>query len=348
MSAASRLPPVQAVLDELRAGLIARHGWTHLEVLARVEPEARRIVLHGEVAVDRLAVRVAAAVREASLGWAIDDGGVRPMSGGSWHALTGAATLLAERPGVAVARRVATELRPQDGPLQRLGQAGDALVVRGRDGTVGWLEGTLGPEVAASRLPWPPGEDPAALVHAARRWLGVPYRLGGVTEQGVDCSGLVQRLALEVLGVLLPRHSSDQLLVSPHAGHGSGIGDLSFVWSDRERWSPAAPEGSCHVGIGTGTTVVHASLSRRCVVEDSMEGLLADAHRVMHVPFAELLALGRRIAGQASLTASCGLGACFSCFSRRSERQTEENRGCDATPHAGGRAPTRKALRERR
>jgi hypothetical protein len=117
-----------------------------------------------------------------------------------------------------------------------------------------------------------------------------------VTEQGVDCSGLVQRLALEVLGVLVPRHSSDQLLVAPRPGSGRVPGDLSFVWSDRE--------ALCHVGIGTGATVIHASLSRRCVVEDSLEGFLAGARRVMHVPFAELLAFGRRIAGQPSLVAA--------------------------------------------
>jgi cell wall-associated NlpC family hydrolase len=232
------------------------------------------------------------------------------MRGGSWHALPGAVVLLTGRPGSG--SRVATELRVHDGPVQRLGSTtAGATVVRGRDGTVGWLEGPLGPEVEAPRLAGPHGEDPAALVHAARPWLGVPYRLGGVTEHGVDCSGLVQRLALEVLGVLLPRHSSDQLLVSPRDGHGSGVGDLSFVWSDRETfsggpsyWSPSAPKALCHVGIGTGRTVVHASLSRRCVVEDPMEGFLAGVRRVMHVPFAEVLALGRRIAGQPSLTAA--------------------------------------------
>jgi hypothetical protein len=35
-----------------------------------------------------------------------------------------------------------------------------------------------------------------------------------------------------------------------------------------------------------------------------MEGFLAGARRVMHVTFAELLALGRRVAGQPSLTAA--------------------------------------------
>lgn len=286
---------LEAALADLRAALIARHGWTCLEVSVALEPAGQRIVLYGEVAVDRLVARVIAAVRAVAPGWSVDGAGVKPMRGGSWHALPGPVVLLAERPGVG-SRCVASELRVQDGPVQWLGRVGGANVVRARDGTVGWLEGSLGLEVEAPRLPWPHGDDPLAFVRAARAWVGVPYRLGGVTEAGVDCSGLVQRLALEVLGVLVPRHSSDQLLVDPQAGAGRGVGDLSFVWSDREVL--------CHVGIGSESTVVHASLSRRCVVEDPMEGFFAGAHRVMHVPFAELLALGRRCAGQPSLTAA--------------------------------------------
>lgn len=317
MSAAAVQAAAQAALEGLRAGLLERHGWTCVEIVVRVEAQARRIVLHGQVAVDRLAARVVEAVRAVAPGWRVDGEGVTAMRGGSWHMLVGPAVLLAERPG-AGPRRVATELRVDDGPMQRLGGVGEAIVARGRDGTVGWLEplrthetledevaseDRLGPEVEAPRLPLPHGDDPLALVRAARPWLDAPYRLGGVTEQGVDCSGLVQRLALEVLGVLLPRHSSDQLLVAPRPGPGREPGELSFVWSDREAPSDG-PSYTCHVGIGTGSTVIHASLSRRCVVEDPLEGFLADTRRVMHVPFAELLAFGRRVAGSPSLVAA--------------------------------------------
>lgn len=296
MSAAGVRAAVEAAVAGLRAGLVERHGWTCVELSVGVEAEAQRIVLHGEVAVDRLAARAIEAAQAAAPGWLVDGEGLQAMRGGSWHALPKAVVLLAGHPGAKTPRRVATELRAQDGPVQRLGQAGGAIVVRGRDGTVGWIEGIVGPEVEAPRLPRPHGDDPLALVRAARPWLDVPYRLGGVTEQGVDCSGLVQRLALDVLGVLLPRHSSDQLLVSPRPGPGEAPGDLSFVWSDRE--------ALCHVGIDAEGTVIHASLSRRCVVEDPREGFLAGTRQVMHVPFEALLAFGRRVAGSPSLVAA--------------------------------------------
>jgi hypothetical protein len=308
MSADEARGRAEAAIERLRAEAIERHGWTFVEVAARVDPSARRIALCGEVAVDRLAERVVAAVRAELPEWAVDGEDLRIVRGGLWHALSGPAVLLAACPRPGAPRRVATELRVQDGPVQRLGELGElgqlaeAIVVRGRDGTVGWLEGVgadasaLGPAVAPPRLPPPCSDDPLALVRAARPWLDAPYRLGGVTEDGVDCSGLVQRLALEVLGVLVPRHSSDQLLVAPRTGPGRAAGDLSFVWSDRE--------ALCHVGIGTGPTVIHASLSRRRVVEDSLDGFLAGSRRVMHVPFAELLALGHRVAGHPSLVAA--------------------------------------------
>lgn len=291
----------EAAIERLRLEAIERHGWTFVEVAASVDPRARTIALRGEVAVDRLAERVVEAVRAVVPEWAVEGEDLRMMRGGLWHALRRPAVLLAACPRPGAPRRVATELRVQDGPVQRLGGLGDAIVVRGRDGTVGWLEAgaeasALGPVVDPPRLPPPHGDDPLALVRAARPWLEVPYRLGGVTEAGVDCSGLVQRLALEVLGVLVPRHSSDQLLVAPRPGPGTAAGDLSFVWSDRE--------ALCHVGIGTGPTVIHASLSRRRVIEDPLDGFVVGSRRVMHVPFAELLALGHRIAGQPSLVAA--------------------------------------------
>lgn len=292
-------PRLASELGALRERLRARHGWTHVEVTAEVDSVARRIGLRGEVAVDRLVASVVETAQRVAPGWSVDAGELRVMAGGSWYELAGDAVLLAACPHVDGSRRVATERRQADGPVQRLGEAHGALVVRGRDGTVGWLEGALGPAVEPPRLSPPHGDDAHALVAAARRWVGAPYRLGGTTPQGVDCSALVQRLVLDRLGVLLPRHSSDQLMVAPREGPGTGVGDLVFIWSAREAFA-----GLCHVGIGSGATVVHTSLSRRRVVEDPMEAFLADARRVMHVPLPELLAFGRRVAGWPSLSAA--------------------------------------------
>ncbi|WP_328515346.1 NlpC/P60 family protein [Marinobacterium marinum] len=47
------------------------------------------------------------------------------------------------------------------------------------------------------------------LVYAT--WEGVPYRLGGNDQRGVDCSGFIQQVFLQVNGLALPRTTAQQV-----------------------------------------------------------------------------------------------------------------------------------------
>ncbi|HCO04125.1 MAG TPA: hypothetical protein DIT48_12335 [Actinobacteria bacterium] len=55
---------------------------------------------------------------------------------------------------------------------------------------------------------YPPRRD-AAVLDEARRFMGVRYVWGGLSEHGVDCSGLVH-LSFRRLGIAVPRDAADQ------------------------------------------------------------------------------------------------------------------------------------------
>lgn len=50
--------------------------------------------------------------------------------------------------------------------------------------------------------------SPDALRRAAESYLGVPYRFGGQSRAGMDCSGFIRQVFQEVHGMRLPRSSS--------------------------------------------------------------------------------------------------------------------------------------------
>jgi gamma-D-glutamyl-L-lysine dipeptidyl-peptidase len=69
----------------------------------------------------------------------------------------------------------------------------------------GWVREEAVEEGEGS-LPSGDGRDPVAV---ARTYLGTPYLWGGMTERGIDCSGLVH-MAYRRLGRLVPRDADQQ------------------------------------------------------------------------------------------------------------------------------------------
>lgn len=61
------------------------------------------------------------------------------------------------------------------------------------------------PEPPASLAAIPASAMRAVLHDQARQWRGVPYQWGGLSEDGVDCSGLVYLTFASRLGVDVPR-----------------------------------------------------------------------------------------------------------------------------------------------
>ena len=54
------------------------------------------------------------------------------------------------------------------------------------------------------------GQDTSNISKFVNKWIGLPYRFGGETEKGIDCSAFVQRLYKDVFGLLIPRTCNSQ------------------------------------------------------------------------------------------------------------------------------------------
>jgi peptidoglycan endopeptidase LytE len=98
----------------------------------------------------------------------------------------------------------------------------------------------------------------------ARKMLNTPYRFGGSTFMGIDCSGYVQKV-FGLLDVSLPRTAREQFHIGePVSKEELSIGDLVFF-----RTYASFPS---HVGIYLGNDLfIHASSRSRKVSIDSLD-----------------------------------------------------------------------------
>ena len=301
---AAYLSTVNERLAVLREQLRERYGWTHMNLALEVElePESSRpvLVVRGEIAVASLAKPIHAAVRPLLLDEMQLDLRVQPIAVREWYAIpAGGIELWSEHPS-RQKRSLATELEPTDGPVGHLAHDGPGMLLRARDGTVGWATGLLG-RVCAARpigevsLPHPLDEAPGlAICDAARAYLGTPYVLGGATAKRIDCSALVSR-AYERVGLPLPRHSHDQLAVGGGGrvcGAADGEpGDLLFIHSRKMQ--------RLHVGIVSEVgTIIHASRSRSAVIEEPNVEFQLDAEWLLRVRLAKMIDWARTQIGR--------------------------------------------------
>lgn len=102
------------------------------------------------------------------------------------------------------------------------------------------------------------------ILYAADEMLGTPYRFGGNTLSGIDCSAFVRK-AFDIAGITLPRTAREQFGVGEKVERESlKEGDLVFF-----RTYAAFPS---HVGIYIGKNLfVHASRKLGRVVVESLD-----------------------------------------------------------------------------
>lgn len=100
-------------------------------------------------------------------------------------------------------------------------------------------------------------------------WLGVPYRHGGLSRKGVDCSGLTNIIYQKVYRVKLPRSTADlaNMRMQNVSKKNLRTGDLVFFATSKDK------RRINHVGIYLKDgCFIHASTSRGVIVSHLDEG----------------------------------------------------------------------------
>ena len=106
-------------------------------------------------------------------------------------------------------------------------------------------------------------KDNHALYVESGHWIGVPYRGGGTTKRGVDCSGLTSAIYKKVYRKSLERNSDDQRKKDCRKVKKSKLkeGDLVFFHNGRKK------KRATHVGIYLkNRKFIHASTSQGVII----------------------------------------------------------------------------------
>ena len=97
----------------------------------------------------------------------------------------------------------------------------------------------------------------ANLNEQLRNWRGAPYRYGGMSPRGVDCSGFVLLTFRDKFALQLPRETREQAEI------GTKIDKSELLPGDLVFFKTGSGESGLHVGIyDTDTQFIHASTSQ--------------------------------------------------------------------------------------
>ena len=272
-----------------------RYGCAVWDIRCHVDPLHTEVVVHGYVLLKsqrNVVRRITAGHLERKWHYhceieALAEGSASDKTG--WGRNAGSLLNIYRRPLPLTAstseqqRNLSTQVKAGDETFRVLFERNGWTLVQLNDGTLGWTPKHLiessttsfsSPAVISNHL----NGNCRVLIDEAYEYRGTPYLLGGITKLGIDCSGLVQAVYRQALGIGLPKHSHDQMLVGQEIAVDDRLpGDLIFINGNGC--------GELHVGLYTGDDiVVHASSRQGLVVTEEMSRLPCTTKVIRVVP----------------------------------------------------------------
>ncbi|HBH23699.1 MAG TPA: hypothetical protein DDY13_09785 [Cytophagales bacterium] len=122
------------------------------------------------------------------------------------------------------------------------------------------------------------------VVQRARSYIGVPYKYGGTTTLGMDCSGLLKR-SFEAIEIYIPRTARQQSKLGKKV-HINNLqpGDLVFFSYKKGKRKITHAGLVTDRGPGENITFIHASSSRGVIEANLMsnyyQGIFVKARRI--------------------------------------------------------------------
>ena len=128
---------------------------------------------------------------------------------------------------------------------------------------VGWVPSASLRSISA--IPQSVSEKRALIMEDTHRMIGVPYLWGGVSGNGIDCSGFA-RLVHRWVGVTIPRDADMQYTAANSVQPPYKIGDLFFFAENDSK------RDITHVGVSLGGwKMMHSSRGRNGVYMDDLQ-----------------------------------------------------------------------------
>lgn len=109
------------------------------------------------------------------------------------------------------------------------------------------------------------GVNKADIINEIMEWLGTPYKFGGVSENGIDCSAFIRHLILKTHEIMIPRTAREQYTLGKEVKRDKlEFGDLVFFQTRKRVYIS-------HVGIYLGDNLFAHASSRYGVTISSLE-----------------------------------------------------------------------------